>query len=229
MPPFRLVSEWRQSAAQAAMSLNEESRIRALLMDLDGVLRLWPRTDVDLEKSHGLPAGTLRAIAFEPALVLQAIEGRISDAAWRETVQSRLLEKYPGADAKAAVKAWSTPMGTISEPVLDLVQRVRRRVPVVLMTNATSRLDRDLEALGLLEQFDAVINSSVIGFAKPDAGIYAVALEAANVTATEALFVDDQVGNVEAAEKFGIHAHHFTTCESLSACLIASGLVDGSA
>jgi putative hydrolase of the HAD superfamily len=211
------------------MLLNEERKVRALLVDLDGVLRLWPRTDAALERSHGLPEGALRAAAFEPELLLEAIEGRISDGKWRETVESRLLEKYPNAEVAAAVSAWSAPIGTVSEPALNLVQRVRQSAPIVLVTNATSRLDRDLEALGLPTHFDAVINSSVVQSAKPSAGIYAAALEAAGVAATEALFVDDQVINVTAAAKLGINAHHFTTHEALSACLHACGLLHGAA
>lgn len=207
------------------MNLNAGSEVRALLVDLDGVLRLWPRTDANVEGSHGLPDGAIRATAFAPELILEAIEGRISDEAWRLTVESRLLQKYPKAAVASAVRAWSVPVGRVNEPVLNLVRQARRQVPVVLITNATSRLNRDLAALKLLTEFDAIINSSVVQAAKPSAIIYAEALAAAQVTAAEALFVDDQAVNVTAAAKLGIHAHHFTCHEGLSAELAASGLL----
>ena len=117
--------------------------MRALLIDLDGVVRLWPREDTDLEKLHGLPHGALRATAFEPKLILDAIEGRISDEQWRQTIESRLLHKYPKAAVSAAVRFWSQPHGEVNDPVLNLVRDVRRKVPVVLVTNATSRLEQD--------------------------------------------------------------------------------------
>ena len=199
--------------------------MRALLIDLDGVVRLWPREDTDLEKLHGLPHGALRATAFEPKLILDAIEGRISDEQWRQTIESRLLHKYPKAAVSAAVRFWSQPHGEVNDPVLNLVRDVRRKAPVVLVTNATSRLEQDLKALDLLSQFDAIINSSVVQSAKPNANIYAAALAAAGVTATDALFVDDQAINVAAAARLGINTHHFTSYEAMSAHLVAVGLV----
>lgn len=202
-----------------------QQKVRALLLDLDGVLRLWPRTDTGLETAHDLPAGALRQTAFAPALLLDALEGRISDEAWRAAVESRLLESFPDAAAKMAVKAWSAPIGVVNKPVLELVQRVRRRMPIVLVANATSRLHQDLLALELLTQLDAVVNSSVIGTAKPGSAFYLAALRIAGIEAGEALFVDDQHANVAAAAELGLNAHHFTGHETLSARLHAEGLL----
>lgn len=196
-----------------------------MLIDLDGVLRVWPKSDQQLESAHGLPVGAFRHAAFEPDLILDVITGKISDETWRLRVAANLSRDYPNAEVPKAVKVWATPSGKVNEPVLKLVQRAREQVKVVLITNATTRLNQDLAALGLLDQFDGIVNSSEVGSAKPESGIYEVALGAAGVSASEAVFVDDQLVNVEAAAALGIRAVHFIDHEKLSTRLQESGVL----
>lgn len=53
---------------------------RAVIFDLDGVVRHWPGEDIAaIEQRHRLPPGTLFAEAFDPSLLLDAITGRCTD------------------------------------------------------------------------------------------------------------------------------------------------------
>lgn len=113
--------------------------------------------------------------------------------------------------------------------MLELVTACRRRGPVVLVTNATSRLPDDLHQLGLTTAFDAVMNSSSIGVAKPDPKIFAAALAVAGVPAPDALFVDDTLANVEAARHLGVIGHHYVGVTELRQALEACGLCEPSA
>lgn len=184
--------------------------IRAILIDLDGVVRLWdPTHDAGMSDGTGLPIETVKRIAFAGDLLPLAVTGRISDAEWRDQVISRLAAIHPTIDGRAAVAAWSRPIGRLNEPVGALVEEWRRQIPVVLLTNATSRLATDLDALGLTGSFDLVVNSSAIGFAKPDPSIFRYALEQVGVLPEEALFVDDTAGHVAAARDLGIEGFHF--------------------
>lgn len=180
-----------------------------LLADLDGVVRQWPRGDSSLEESHGLPPGVIARTAFAPDLLHQAITGVISDEAWREEVRQQLQRLHPGADAGAAVAAWSEPAGVVDAEVRDLLAQVSDRCRVGLITNATSRLPHDLARLELAGHFDFIINSSEVGHAKPSPEIFAHALEVAGAAPGEAVFIDDTLANVQAAAAIGIHAHHF--------------------
>ncbi len=194
--------------------------IRALLTDLDGVIRYWdPAIFEHAEAAHRLPARTLRQLAFAPDLLQPVITGKISDEEWRQQIARRLQTRHVDCDATAAVQQWSRPAGAVVQPVLALIRRCRRRVPVILVTNATSRLQHDLAALDLVKEFDHVINSSVVGVAKPAAGIFAAALAAVDVAADEAFFVDDSAANVSAAQQLGLHAHHFQTVDGLQQSL----------
>jgi putative hydrolase of the HAD superfamily len=83
-------------------------------------------------------------------------------------------------------------------------------VPVGLATNTTDRLDADLAAFDLTEAFDAVVNSSVLGVAKPHAAFYAAACDALGVAAADCLFVDDSARFVAGARAAGLLAQRFT-------------------
>jgi len=205
-------------------SAAEAPAARALLIDLDGVLRVWPDHDAALERAYGVPVGSLRATAFAPALLERAIRGATTDAQWLDEVAARIAALAPQADAAALVGAWSAPdAARLDQPVLDLVRRVRRRMPVLLLSNATSRLPRDLEALGIADAFDAVVNSSEVGAIKPEPAIFAHALARLGVAADAALFVDDAAINVEAARALGLRAERYVDAEALRAWLFAHG------
>jgi HAD superfamily hydrolase (TIGR01509 family) len=190
---------------------------RALLIDLDGVIRRWPVEDNSFETTFGIPAGSIREIAFDSPLLEQAITGQISHEQWRQAITTILANRFPQVHAQDAVAAWSETCGVVDQPTLDVIRWSRSFAKVVLVTNATSRLNSDLNRLGLLSEFDAIINSAQVGFAKPLSSIYAAALKAAGVAAEAALFVDDQRKNVEAATKFGMLGHEFKDAALLQA------------
>jgi HAD superfamily hydrolase (TIGR01509 family) len=207
-------------------STQDPGMIRALLIDLDGVIRTWrAQDDPAAEVGFGLPPGAIRRVAFAPERLLPAITGQVADPIWRAQIGAELARRFPGADAAAAVNWWSSPFGEVDAEVLGLLRACRRRAAVALVTNATSRLPDDLRRLGIAGAFDYVINSSAVGAAKPAPAIFAAALAAAGVAAAEALFVDDTPGHVEAARGLGLAAHHYTGAAGLREKLLALGLL----
>ncbi|MGO1001185.1 HAD family hydrolase [Lysobacter sp. CA196] len=197
-------------------------RYRVLLLDFDGVLRQWPDCDDAIEIAHGLPVGSLRRIAFVPALLDQALAGRITDEQWREQVAERLRATYPGSAAEAAVGQWSQPCGQLDTEVMALLDACRPDLRLVLVSNATTRLARDLQTLGLSERFDAVVNSSELGMIKPEPEIFRAAFARAGVEARQALFVDDDADNVAAAVELGAHGLRYRDCAGLRSWLEAA-------
>ncbi|KAB7780753.1 HAD-IA family hydrolase [Xanthomonas sp. LMG 12459] len=209
------------SIAQARSAV---SAARALLVDMDGVLRLWPADDAALERAHGVPPGSLRAVAFASALLDPAIRGATSDAQWRAEVVARLAALAPEADVAALVAAWSAPTAArINASVLALLRQVRQRMSVVVLSNATSRLPHDLQALGIADAFDAVVNSSEVGAIKPEPAIFLHALAQLGMAADEVLFVDDTAVHVEAARALGLRAERYVDAEALRAWLLVHG------
>jgi putative hydrolase of the HAD superfamily len=198
----------------------QDGHILALFVDLDGVIRIWdPSNDEHAEQRAQLPAGAIKRAAFAPDLLTQAITGRITDDEWRRRAERRLQSQFPDADVTSAVAAWSASPGKIDAAVLDLVRACRATVPVVLVTNATSRLVQDLECLGIAEEFDHIVNSSSIGCSKPQPQVFCHALGLVGAPPAQALFVDDTEGHVAAATQVGLQGHVHTGHEQLRAVL----------
>ncbi|BDI04432.1 HAD family hydrolase [Sphaerotilus microaerophilus] len=75
-----------------------------------------------------------------------------------------------------------------------------------------------------LRGFDDGVFSSEVRLAKPDPAIFALALQRFDIPARSALFIDDHLGNVEAANRFGLPAVLFTDAQRLERDLLARGL-----
>ncbi|MFG1809613.1 HAD-IA family hydrolase [Streptomyces sp. NPDC049040] len=191
----------------------------AVLCDIDGVLRHWPSTD-DLERAHGIPAGSLAATAFAPSRLCPAITGKVTDEQWRSGVAGDLAELCGSVDrAQAAVAAWSRLLPRVDHEVVSLLARAREVATVALVSNATTRLEWDLARQGLDEVADTVVNTARIGVAKPDPRVYLIAAERAGVPVHRCLFVDDTAGNVTAAREAGMAAVHYRQAEDLRGAL----------
>lgn len=164
---------------------------RAMLIDLDGVLRRWdPAVPAAVEQSYGLEPGTLMRTAMSWDLLRPAVAGELTDAEWMRLVASRLPL---GSDqAEAAVAQWQQHRGYVDDEVLAFIREVRAAGrPVGLATNATDRLREDLELLGLAGEFDAVVSSWELKIHKPAPEFFERACAALDLEAPWVLFVDD--------------------------------------
>jgi putative hydrolase of the HAD superfamily len=192
----------------------------AVLCDLDGVLRLWDREGVtELDRVCGLPEGTLAGVAFRPARLLPAVTGQVTDEQWRAAVGEELAAEWGWETADRVTARWDAALGRVDDEVRALLSAARRHLPVVLVSNATSRLESDLCRLGLADELDHVVNTSRLGFAKPDARVFAAAARAAGVPASRCLFVDDTEGHVVAARAAGMTGLHYREARQLREAL----------
>ena len=113
--------------------------MKALLIDLDGVLRVWDwDAAVTIEQQARLPVGAITAALFSTELVVPAVLGKVTDEEWRRLAVQRLLRDFPESNAELAIALWSEPTGEISRPVLQTVRDCRMSSAVVLVTNGTS-------------------------------------------------------------------------------------------
>jgi putative hydrolase of the HAD superfamily len=191
----------------------------ALLVDFDGVLRQWdPRFTAAVEARHGLEPGALLAATFEPARLRTLTLGQVSHAAW-------LIEMGSALGAPAAVTEWAAFRGTVDPQVLAFVRSLRAAGhSVALATNASDLLDDDLAALELTGEFDAVVNSAVLGVAKPAPEFFAVACAMLRVPPKGCLLVDDTERNVQGARAAGLAGHRWTGPGDLPYLQAAFGL-----
>jgi len=179
---------------------------RALLIDLDGVLRRWdPAVPAGVESSCGLPPGTLLATAMSWDIYRPAMAGEITDEQWMGLIAERL--PLPAERAAAAVAEWQTHRGYVDDEVLAFVREVRAAgLPVGLATNATDRLRGDLTTLGLDGEFDEVLSSWELKIHKPAPEFFEKARAALGLEAPWIMFVDDDDRAIRGARVAGMPA-----------------------
>jgi putative hydrolase of the HAD superfamily len=209
--------------------------IRVLVCDLDGVVRHFdPDIQAGVERSHGLDPGTIARIALHPTHLIPAVSGLVSDEEWRSRIADELAALIDDRDARDAMAAWSADVGSVDASVLDLLRRARRHCPVIIFSNATSRLHQDMSLLGLVREIDAVVNSSETGCPKPDHGAFVAADNAIErllgyrPQPHEILFIDDTKANVAAGSRHGWTATHFLDAPRLAGLLRDVGLIGAS-
>ena len=119
---------------------------------------------------------------------------------------------------------------TVPGPVsgsFEIVDELAARgVPLYAITNFGAEFWDGFRPTQLIfDHFRDIIVSGVEKMVKPDAAIYQLALARFNLSAGEAIFIDDNLDNVMAARENGFAAHHFTDAQTLRAELSALGLV----
>ncbi len=189
--------------------------ITVLLLDLDGVLRIWdPLLTEAVETAYGLPRDALREAACDPPRLEAALTGEMDDRAWRAAVADDVARRY-GEQARPAVDEWLLPPGHVDPEALEVVRRARTRLRVMLFTNATSRLADDLDRLGLVDEVDGVLSSTDLGLAKPDPDVFSAAAVRTRLLFREIAYVDTSLANIATAEVLGIRSHRYRDVQGL--------------
>ena len=100
-------------------------------------------------------------------------------------------------------------------------------VPLFAITNFSHEFWPPFRAreAALFDRFRDVVVSGTEKLMKPDPAIYALALARFGLEPHEAVFIDDNRANIDAAAAMGIHALHFTDEATLRPKLRALGLV----
>ena len=81
---------------------------------------------------------------------------------------------------------------SVPEPTRTALARLKAAGLLLgVVSNSEGRVEQALEAAGLRDYFDVVVDSGVIGIEKPDPRIFQAALQALRVAPEEALYVGD--------------------------------------
>jgi len=200
--------------------MTKSKRIKYILTDLDGIIRVWTNEKVSkYEKDNNLESGSIHKIFFKSVLLIKAITGILSDDEWREEIALLLKDKYPDLNISEMIKVVTNEEYTINHRILELYKEYFPNSFLVLTTNATSRLNKDLEKDNILSFFDFIYNSSMIGVAKPQKEYYLRIKDDLNFTHDEVIYIDDSLKNIEVARSLGIKSHYFKELDSLEVFL----------
>ena len=82
--------------------------------------------------------------------------------------------------------------GNIRERTVETLEELRRRgYRLGVISNADGRAEEALDAVGLREHFELIVDSGLVGIDKPDPRIFHHALERMGVAPAEAVYVGD--------------------------------------
>lgn len=188
-------------------------RARALLIDLDGVLRRFdPAPMIAVEVKYGLKPASLLETSMSWDIYRPAMAGEISDEEWMGLIAGRLPLAEP--EASAAVAEWQAYRGEVDPEALEFVRGVRAAGRKVgLATNATDRLRGDLDALGLTGEVDVILGSWEMKVHKPAPEYFERACLAIGELPKHVLFVDDDDRVVRGARAAGLSGYRWAGTE----------------
>jgi putative hydrolase of the HAD superfamily len=124
---------------------------------------------------------------------------------------------------KAFMFEQSQPLPQMIELVRSLKKAYGLRVAVVSNEGRELTIYR-IQKFNLEEFVDFFIASSFVHFRKPDADIYRIALDVAQVPLEQVLYIDDRLMFVQVAQGMGIRSIHHTGFDSTRENLASLGL-----
>ncbi|CAN5400762.1 HAD-IA family hydrolase [soil metagenome] len=195
------------------MKINKTKKIKALMVDVDGVLvngrpedgRHWKTS---IEEDFGFTSDTLQEAFFAPywdSIIL----GR---AGLMEHLTAALKQIAPQVTPAEFVAYWFERDSQLVAPLLQELSLFRAAgVRVYLATNQEHlRAAYLMEKLGLADHVDGIFYSARLGAKKPELEFFTRVQAALGLPGEEILLIDDILQNTDAALKAGWQAIHWT-------------------
>lgn len=141
-----------------------------------------------------------------------------------------LVKQFPEHETniRAFYGRWDEMLGGPISGTVDILQEIKasEKYNVYALTNwSAETFPIAQERYEFLNWFDGIVVSGTEKDRKPFASFYHTLLNRYSVHPSDAIFIDDNLRNVKAAEELGIASIHYTSPESLRAALQAKGIL----
>lgn len=187
--------------------------IKAIIFDLGDVF-----IDLEIQKSKNA-FRQMGITAFDSDLqesnALFEI-GIINEKAFLENFQ----KKIPTASLNDIKSAWNLIIGNFPEKRLEFLCNLSKKYPLYLLSNTDQiHIAFFKQKVGSIfynkfeNCFQKIYFSFEMGLRKPDLSIFKKVINDQNLLASEALFIDDRIENIESAKKIGIQTWHLIVDE----------------
>ena len=153
-------------------------------------------------------------------------EGELSLEDYLTRVIFHEKRAFTREDFKAFMYTCSRPISEMIELMVALKKRYALKVAAVSNEGRELTLYR-VKKFNLGAFIDFFICSCFVHFRKPDLRLYGLALDCAQVTPNESVYIDDREMFVEVAEGIGLHGIHHTEYENTRKSLDDLGLSEG--
>jgi epoxide hydrolase-like predicted phosphatase len=184
--------------------------IRAIVFDWAGVFEGSPDSSyiAAWEESLGLQSGELQAVLWDDRW--RRVEmGELSMRDYCQFVATRL--KLDGVEAARRFVEEFYDGDWLYPEMVAAVHSLKGRYRLALLSNAFAELDEWLSRMfdvDVYSDFDVYINSARVGLRKPDPAIFELVLDQLVVEPEHAVFLDDNLRNVDTARFLGLHTIH---------------------
>jgi glucose-1-phosphatase len=196
------------------MQLNDPT-IRNLLFDLGGViLNLAPQCTIE---------AFARLVNRDPDMVLKTYherhefsayeKGDLTDEAFRTALRQMFATQATDDELDAC---WNAMLLDLPLERIQLLQKLRSRYQLILLSNTNAvhvrhfnQIVKSVTGQNTLDAyFDKIYYSHVLKMRKPEKEIYQHVLRSHQLVASETLFLDDNLSNLEGAQAVGIKTFH---------------------
>lgn len=194
----------------------QKSEIKNIIFDLGGVLlNINPLLSLlELEKTSGINKDELLVKLVEDQIFEKFDTGRLTPAQFRRGLCRIMNTNVSDSEID---RIWNKLLLDFPAPRVEMLQQLRKNYRVFLLSNTNSihfdyYTQEFYERYGIhfTDLFDRVFVSHEIGIHKPDAGIYTYVLGNTDIIASETVFFDDSLANIQAAELLGIRGIHIS-------------------
>lgn len=189
--------------------------IRAIIFDFGGVLlNIDPRRTRQAFINLGLQRFETGASVLRTSGIYEQLEtGTITPDGFRAKLRSFFDRPVTDGDLD---QAWNAMLLDLPEPRIRLLEALRNRYRIFLLSNSNQihfecyeRRFRDEYGY---DGFDALFEkawfSFRLGLKKPGTEIFRRVIDDAGLDPSSTLFIDDTLMHVEGARKAGLHAYH---------------------
>jgi putative hydrolase of the HAD superfamily len=201
--------------------LSEVALIRAVIFDFGRVISAQKPEALfrRYERELGLTPGTINIIMFASDAWRDALLGKKTATEYWESIGPQLGLYSPGQIESFRLRYHADEK--INHQVLELIGILRGRYKLAVCSNSPPRLVDWLADWRMEHLFDVIFCSGDEGIMKPDRAAFGVTLTRLGVEPSEAVLVDDDSENIEAASRCGLTAIHFTDGAALKRALSA--------
>ena len=189
--------------------------IQNLIFDLGGVLLdlHFDRTYEAFARAGHCSVEEIRAMIDKSSFFNDYEKGLLTDDEFRAGVRAMLQSNLSDDEIDAA---WNAMLGEIPPERLQLLKRLRSKFKVFLLSNTNgihvpyfNKIVKTVSGEpGLRSFFDEAYYSHVLKMRKPDREIYEHVLKQHQLNPEFTLFLDDNLANLQGAEKTGIKTFH---------------------
>ncbi len=172
--------------------------IGGVLVDLNGVPSMAKLLGVrpDHEALHAMWLASPSVVAHET--------GKIDAAAFAAGVVEDLRLPVTAGYFLQEFCSWPT---ELLPGALRLLDEIPDTYELAALSNTSAVHWDKMQAMGLVDRFDRTYLSHQIGYLKPAAEAFRIALEGMGLSPSRVLFLDDGQRNIDAAANLGMHAH----------------------